>query len=354
MFIYRLSNRPRRLLAVVVVVALLALLAIAFAGPGPGPARAAGPAAGMSLQIKNACTDASQLTTVEVGVPFVLCIVSDPAPDSPPANPIAGFTSEVLFAEPETGTQCANSIDDDGDEFINDGCPQVADAPEVGADCLNDTDDEDNDGFLVGKQNDGVVNDGCPARTLNLKWTPRASCEAEVQVGRQDAGMLAVCNAKSTFLGGVGHVVFSEFADLAEPLTVPASSTTTLVELDFTCNVEGSYKLTLTAAPDSPDGAAYADLEGHKLNVKTVLQDYDGDTTANDVADTATFECVGTVGGITELPDVAGTPLETTTSSNGNLGLVVGVAAAMLLALGGAAWYVSRRRFGLGRDDGLG
>ena len=342
MSIYRFSIRSRRLLAVVVVVALVALMATAFAGPAAGPARAAGPGAGMSLQIKNACTDASELPVVGVGVPFVVCVVSDPAP----SEEIAGFASEVLFAEPETGTQCANNIDDDGDGFINDGCLQVADAPEVGADCLNDTDDEDNDSFQVGKQNDGVVNDGCPARTLNLKWTPRASCEAEVQVGRQDAGMLAVCNAKSTFLGGVGHVVFSEFADLAEPLTVPASSTTTLVEMDFTCNVEGSYKLTLTAAPDSPDGAAYVDLQGHKIKVKTVLQDYDGDTTPNDVADTTTFVCEGIVGGLAELPEVAGTPLETTASSDGNLGLIVGVATAMLLAMSGAAWYISKRRFG--------
>ena len=339
MFIYRLSNRPRRLLAVVVVVALMA---IAFVGPSPGTARAAGPD-GMGLQIKSACTDASQLTTVEAGVPFVVCVVSDPAPDSPPANPIAGFTSEVLFAEPETGAQCTNGSDDDGDGVVNDGCPQVADAPEVGAQCLNNTDDEDNDDFLTGNQKDGVVNDGCPARTLNLKWAPRASCTDEVQVARQDAGMLEACIAETTFLGGAGHFVFSEFADLAEPLTVPAGSTTTLVEMDFTCNVAGSYKLTLTAAPDSPDGAAYADLQGHKINVKTVQQDYDGDTTANDVADTATFECLA-VGGIAELPEVAGTPLETTESSDTSVVLIASVAAVNLLVIGGAAWYLTRRR----------
>ena len=342
MSIYRLSIRPRRLLAVVVVVALLALMATAFVGPAAGPAQAAGPGAGMSLQIKSACTDASQLTTVNAGVPFVVCVVSNLAP----SVAIAGFTSEVLFAEPETGTQCANSVDDDSDVFINDGCPQVDDAPEVGADCLNATDDEDNDDFQPGKQNDGVVNDGCPARTPNLKWTPRALCSDEVQVGRQDAGMLEICNAKITFFGGVGHAVFSEFADPAEPLTVPADSTTTLVEMDFTCNAEGSYKLTLTAAPDSADGAAYADVNGNKINVKTVLQDYDGDTVPNNVADTTTFECVGTVGGIAELPDIARTPLETTASSDANLGLVAGVAAGNLLVIGGAAWYVRRRRFG--------
>lgn len=277
MFIYRLSNRPRRLLAVVVVVALLALMAIAFVEPGPGTTRAAGPAAGMGLQIKNACTDASQLTTVQAGVPFVVCVVSNPAP----SVPIAGFTSEVLFP-------------------------------------------------------------------TELKWTQRATCEDEVQVGRQDMMTLQACLSNVTFLGGAGHVVVSEFPPMppAEALDVTASSTTTLIELDFTCNVAGSYKLTLTAAPDSPDGAAYADVNGNKLNVKTVQQDYDGDTTANDVADTLTIECLGTVGGIAELPEVAGAPLETTESSDTSVVLIASVAAANLLVIGGAAWYIRKRRIG--------
>ena len=168
-------------------------------------------------------------------------------------------------------------------------------------------------------------------------------------------GALAACNAKTTFLGGAGHVVLSEFATPPlEALDVATGSTTTLIELDFTCNEAGSHKLTLTAVPDSPDGAVYFDLNGDPINLKTVQQDYDGDTTPNDVADTTTIDCVGSVGGITELPDVAGTPLETTASSDANLGLIVGVAAAMLLAISGAAWYISKRRFGEGRNDGLG
>ena len=268
-----LARRTPRSLIFLALIMLLATVLL-----GPGPARAAGPGAGMSLQVKNACTDASQLTIVEVGVPFVVCIVSDPAP----SVAIAGFDSEVLFPS-------------------------------------------------------------------ELKWSQRASCADEVQVETL-IGMAppAVCDASVTFLGGVGHVVLSEFAaPPLESLTVPTGSTTTLVELDFACNVEGSYKLTLTAVPDSPDGAAYVDLNGSQINVKTVQQDYDGDTTANDVADTLAIECVeGSIGGIAELPEVAGTPLETTASSNGNLGLIVGVATAVLLAISGAAWYVSKRRFG--------
>ena len=55
------------------------------------------------------------------------------------------------------------------------------------------------------------------------------------------------------------------------------------------------------------------------------------------------------VGGIAELPDVAGTPLETGGSSGRSANVVAGIAvaaAAGALALGGAAWYARRRRGG--------
>ena len=52
----------------------------------------------------------------------------------------------------ETGLQCSNATDDDGDIFINDGCPQVGPA-ETGPQCVNAIDDDA----------DGIVNDGCPA-----------------------------------------------------------------------------------------------------------------------------------------------------------------------------------------------
>ena len=56
--------------------------------------------------------------------------------------------------------------------------------------------------------------------------------------------------------------------------------------------------------------------------------------------------CLGSmaVGGIAELPEVAGTPLETDGSSASNAGLLTGVIAAIAAAaLGGAAWYARRR-----------
>ncbi|MCH7838069.1 MAG: hypothetical protein IIC26_06125 [Chloroflexi bacterium] len=58
------------------------------------------------------------------------------------------------------------------------------------------------------------------------------------------------------------------------------------------------------------------------------------------------FQVTPAVGGVAELPEVAGAPLQATASSGGNAGLLAGVIAAVVagaVALGGAAWYVRRR-----------
>ena len=55
---------------------------------------------------------------------------------------------------------------------------------------------------------------------------------------------------------------------------------------------------------------------------------------------------VTAVGGVAELPEVAGAPLQATGSSGGNAGLLAGLIAVVVagaVALGGAAWYVRRR-----------
>ena len=51
------------------------------------------------------------------------------------------------------------------------------------------------------------------------------------------------------------------------------------------------------------------------------------------------------VGGIAEVPGVAGAPAEAGDSSGGDIGVLVGVAAAVVagLSVGGAAWWVARR-----------
>ena len=135
-----------------------------------------------------------------------------------------------------------------------------------------------------------------------LKWLPRPNCrgpgpDGEVQVERLDGGTIAHCVSRLAILtGGAVHEVLSELAaPPAEPLDVAPGSTTLLLELDFVCNTPGSYKLTLTAVPDSPDGALFGTTDGAEIRVKTVKQDHDanGDTTpeTHQVADTLTIEC---------------------------------------------------------------
>jgi hypothetical protein len=53
---------------------------------------------------------------------------------------------------PEPPPLCPGGVDDDGDGYINDGCPPVPAAPEPFAACANALDDD----F------DGAINDGCP------------------------------------------------------------------------------------------------------------------------------------------------------------------------------------------------
>jgi len=58
----------------------------------------------------------------------------------------------VSGTDKEDSDQCGNAIDDDGDNTVNDGCP-ASGAPESGANCQNATNDD----------GDGAINDGCPA-----------------------------------------------------------------------------------------------------------------------------------------------------------------------------------------------
>ena len=82
--------------------------------------------------------------------------------------------------------------------------------------------------------------------------------------------------------------------------------------------------------------------------VDDAADDPDGDGWLNSVEfNFGTNPCVANaVGGIAELPEVAGTPLETDGSSDGGTGLLAGVAVAVgagAITLAGAAWYARRR-----------
>ena len=72
----------------------------------------------------------------------------------------------------ESGSECANILDDDGDGVVNDGCP--TDRSEIGAQCANALDED----------GDGLVNDGClaqyPPTDLGgeaYKYSSKNACE---------------------------------------------------------------------------------------------------------------------------------------------------------------------------------
>ncbi len=220
--------------------------------------------------------------SVSTGETFTVIIMADPAPDFE----ISGFGSEVLFpGGQETPSLCANSTDDDDDGAINDGCDQVAETSETDDQCANNTDDD----------GDGIVNDGCPTVDAAVEWLQRPNCEDEVLVESEDGEPLVLC---LSFVGprtrGVIHFVLGEFANPPlTPITVAPGSTAPLIELDFRCLTAGNHTFTLTAVPDSADGALYAGLEGDEIRVETEQQDPDGDTTLNDVADSVIINCEG-------------------------------------------------------------
>ncbi len=130
-----------------------------------------------------------------------------------------------------------------------------------------------------------------------LTWLPRPNCEGpgpegEVQVSRQDGEPLVYCKSRSSVLNhGVVYGGISAFVAPFPALNVAPGSTTTLVELELRCEAPGVYDLVLTANPDSPDGALYADLSAREVRVKTMPFDVDGDTTPENVADKLTVDC---------------------------------------------------------------
>ncbi len=113
---------------------------------------------------------------------------------------IAKPTAGGLPGIGESGAQCANAIDDEGDGFVNDGCPGVLPLPELLVQCLNATDDD----------LDGAINDGCPAIVgpdLILDWRVERTAHYGPLVARgrlTDGTPVAVATLRSTYRNELG------------------------------------------------------------------------------------------------------------------------------------------------------
>ena len=90
-------------------------------------------------------------------------------------------TGNVIgLPEPSSpATICSNTLDNDGDGFINDGCAQVGAVSESGAQCANAINDDSPD--------DSRVNDGCPTELPSSVVTPPQTCARINENGIQDA-----------------------------------------------------------------------------------------------------------------------------------------------------------------------
>ncbi len=111
-----------------------------------------------------------------------------------------------------------------------------------------------------------------------------------------------------------------------------------VVAVDFTCSTLGSETVSMVhGVPDV----------GNTVGDTHILDELAGEL-AEAGSESLTIHCVS-VGGIAELPEVAGMPLETPGSSGTSttvLASVAGAVATGILALGSAAWYARRRWLG--------
>lgn len=141
----------------------------------------------------------------------------------------------------------------------------------------------------------------------------------------------------SSAVQGIGTDSF--LAGAITSLTIPLPKSThlgPLVEADLTCR-RNAFKIDLPVP-----FTGVKDQNNQTIPITTVLED------GVKVADTLIINCgEPSVGGVAELPEVAGTPLETGGSPGSSAGVLAGTIAGAVLAatiaLGGAAWWARRR-----------
>ena len=174
--------------------------------------------------------------------------------------------------------------------------------------------------------------------SAGLKYNGIDDCPSELKATVQGGAPLLACVSGITVEGTHLILVIGDSEDPLLFAEMDASGPNEdLVNFSYRCNTPGTQTITLlTRAQSNGDGSFYWTPDGDVIDAKTK---------AGDNADQITIDC-GPVGGIAELPEVAGTPLEVAGSSRLNAGVLAAVAAAGAVTLGGAAWYARRRRLG--------
>ena len=174
--------------------------------------------------------------------------------------------------------------------------------------------------------------------SAGLKYNGINDCPSELKATVQGGGSPEVCSSFTDVAGDHAIAVLTAFT-VPLPEMDASGPNEDLANFSYQCNTPGTKTITLLTVAQSPDGAQYVVPDASTIAVTTKV---------GDNADQITIDC-GPVGGIAELPEIAGTPLEAAGSSGSNTGLIAGIVAAIAagsVALGGAAWYARRRRLG--------
>ncbi|MCH8901759.1 MAG: hypothetical protein IIC88_05615 [Chloroflexi bacterium] len=174
--------------------------------------------------------------------------------------------------------------------------------------------------------------------SAGLKYNGIDDCPSELKATVQGGGPLLSCVSGIT--GEGTHVILvishGEYPLLFAEMDASGPNED-LANFSYRCNTPGTQTITLlTRAQSNGNGSFYFTPDGDAINAKAKV---------GDNADQITIDC-GDVGGIAELPEVAGTPLEAAGSSGSNTGLIAGIVAAIAAGsatLTGGAWYARRR-----------
>jgi uncharacterized repeat protein (TIGR01451 family) len=120
-----------------------------------------------------------------------------------------GCVTTISPTAGESGAECADNADNDGDGIVNDGCPQGGAAAESGSQCGNNANDDPGD--------DGLVNDGCPA-VADAPTSSGGSVIATITLSFEPD---LVNRIRPTKDNGVIRVLLDENCELADRLGDP-------------------------------------------------------------------------------------------------------------------------------------
>jgi hypothetical protein len=222
-------------------------------------------------------------------------------------------------AAAQSYSQCQNATNDDSgdDTVINDGCPQLGARLDCDTDVVPDGDCTDPGEAALctnAVDDDDSINDGC------LQVGARKDCDTDVVPDGDctDPGEAALCENNTSDDGADDVVVNDGCPQLGSRLDCDTDATP-----DGDCTDPGEPALCTNAVSDDPAD----DALGGYINDGCPKVGY--------------YSEVLSVGGLAELPDVAGD----SGSSAGTYAALAGGLAAAVLALGAGAWY-ARRRWG--------